>query len=242
MDYDLPTFKLDEYSNSWGPSLGQIIPEMDPGYFLNNPRFRSLGPISSLHLLDFMNIYVEGDHWILTIIEATINDESHRIFLPLTKSIPPNTPNNELCQPAFNVATESDLYGKREWEVFDAFADPGFFIKLGHMFFPWSNIPENHINAHVVIQESGIGKFEFLSKQLLPDYFHYSKNLDFEFLQTSMVIKGATHAFEIQQTLSTELDDNKFAKYETGNGWIVYTGTDGRRFLIGSVSIYKDAS
>ena len=237
LDYALQTYKIDEYSDSWGPSLGQIIPKIDPGSLLVNPRFKSLEPVSSLHLLDFLDIYEEGDHWILTIIDVIINDVSHLIFLPLTASIPPNTPNNELSKPAFCVATESERFRKREWGVFDAFADPGFFRKLGHLFLPWTNIPENHTNAHVEIKESGVGKFNFVSKQLFPDYFPYSINLDYEFLQSSMVIKGAAHAFEIKQTLSPEFDDSTIATYESVNGWIAYTGTNKRRFIIGSIFI-----
>ena len=229
---DYSTFKVEEVVASRGPEFKQIIPKVGPRYFFSNPRFRSLGQISFPNLIDYFGIYEEGDRWTLTIIEGTINGAIKYLFLPLTEGIPPDPRNSEYGKPAFGIETDSPFYGKRQWQVFDAFADWLFYQKLCNLFLPWRNIPENHVNAYVEIQESGIGSFRFHAKYELKESI-YLKGGKMEFVESDLLLRFAKHSLRIYQTLPTTIDVKSLEESSEVAGWIEYVGEKGLQLLIG---------
>jgi len=229
---DYPIFQVDEVVESRGPEYKQIIPNVSPRYFFSNPRFRSLGQVSFPSLIDYMGINEEGNRWTLTIIEVVINDTTQYLFLPLAQSIHPEPRNSEYGRPAFGVETSSAFYGKRQWQVFDAFAHELFYQKLCNLFFPHEGIPENHVNAYIDVQESGIGTFNFHAKHELGEPI-YMKGGKIELIESDLWIKFALHNLRIYQLLPTKIDRKLLEESPDIAGWVEYTGKEGLRLLIG---------
>ena len=229
---DYPIFKVEEMVTSRGPEYKQIIPQINSRYFNSNPRFKSLGQVSSPRFIDYMGIYEEGDRWTLIIIKATINNAIQYLFLPLTETIHPDPRCPVYGKPAFGIETNLPDYGKREWQVFDAFADVNFMQKLCNLFFPWVGVSENHVNAYIDIQESGIGRFEFYTK------YAFVKPLAFydgevEPIESCFVLKLGGHNLRIYQTLPVIEDTKSLQDAQDVMGWISYSGEQGLKLLIG---------
>jgi hypothetical protein len=235
-------FKAEEVVASRGPEYKQIIPKISPRYFFSNPRFRSLGQVSFPNLIDYMDIYEEGDRWTLTIIEVAINDATQYLFLPLTQGIPSDSGDHEYGKPAFGIETSSSAYGIRQWQVFDAFADGLFYQKLYNLFLPSENVPENHVNAYINVRESGVGTFRFHTKHELKEPI-YSKGAKMEFAEPDLLLKFAEHNLRIYQLLSPTIDSKSLEESPEVAGWLEYTGEKGLRLLIGILyNITKESS
>lgn len=229
---DYPIFKVEEVVASRGPEFKNIVPHISPRYFFLNPRFRSLGQISFPRLIDYMGIYEEGSRWTLTIIETVINNTTQFLFLPLTAGIPPDPRNSEYGKPAFGIETNSEFHGKRNWQVFDAFADGVFIQKLCNLFLPWTKVPENHVNAYVDIQESGLGSFKFRTKNEL------TEPLDFydgkvEPIKSNFVLNLGKYNLVIYQTLPVIDNIKLLEEIPCVAGWIYYIGEQDLQLLIG---------
>ncbi len=232
----VPYFSVDEIVASRGPDFKQIIPKIDPRYFFSNSRFRSLGQVSFPTLIDYLGIYEEGDRWTLTILEATIHDTTRYLFLPLTEGASPDPGYGEFGRPAFGIETNSALYGKRQWQVFDAFADWHFYQKLCNLFLPWKNVPEHHVNAYVNIWESGIGKFSFHPKYELKEPIYLTDEKYFgkvEFEGSDLLIRFHKYNLKIYQTLPTAIDTPALSASPEIAGWIEYRGEKDLELLIG---------
>jgi len=229
---DYPIFKVEEVVASRGPEFKDIVPHISPRYFFSNPRFKSLGQISFPRLIDYMDIYEEGTRWTLTIIETVINNTTQFLFLPLTAGIPPDPRNPKYGKPAFGIETNSEFYGKRNWQVFDAFADGIFIQKLCNLFLPWEKVPENHVNAYVNIQESGLGSFKFqTNNKLIEPLDFYDGNI--EPAKSNFVLNLGKFDMVIYQTLPV-IDDIKLLEEMPGvAGWIYYKGEQDLQLLIG---------
>jgi hypothetical protein len=230
-DNDYPIFQVDEVVASRGPEYKRIIPKISPRYFFSNPRFRSLGQVSFPNLIDYMGIYEEGDRWTLTIIDAVINNTTQYLFLPLTESIPPDFGESEHGRPAFGIETNSQLYGKRIWQAFDAFDDELFYQKLCNLFLPYEGVPENHVNAYVNIQKSGVGTFKFHVKHELKDPIHLA-GTKMEITESGLWLRFAKYNLRIYQLLPAMVDVEPLEESPDVAGWIVYTGEKGLRLLV----------
>jgi len=238
---DYPIFKVDEVVRSRGPEFKEFIPHIGPRYFFSNSRFRSLGQISFPRLIDYMGIYEEGTGWTLTIIETLINRTTQFLFLPLTQGISSELRNLEYGKPAFGIETNSEFYGKRNWQVFDAFADRFFYQKLCNLFLAWRNVPENHVNAYVEIHESGIGSFRFHTKYELKEPI-YLKDGGMEFVESDLLLRFAEYGLRIYQTLPATIDIKSLEESVDVAGWIEYLGEKGLRLLIGVLYKNKEDS
>lgn len=231
---DYSIFEVEEVVESRGPEYKEIIPKVGARYFFSNPRFRSLGQVSFPQMIDYLGIYEEGDRWTLTILEGMVNNAVKYLFLPLTEGMPLDPENNEYGKPkpAFGIETNSPFYGKRQWQVFDALADQLFHQKLCNLFLPWRNVPENHINAYVTIQESKNGSFKFHTKHELKEPIGL-KGGEMELIESDLLLRFAEHSLRIYQTLPTTIDIKLLEESPEIAGWIEYTGQQGLRLLIG---------
>lgn len=130
-EFTTPIFQVEDDIEAWERLLETAIPQIPPQYFPTNARFKSLGNISSSMLVDYMGLYEEGDWWVLTIIKITdLYGLSKYLFLPLTSRIDGASGGDlddslifGLDNVAFELETFSQLYGRRRWQIFDAFAD-----------------------------------------------------------------------------------------------------------------------
>jgi len=237
----VPVFKVAEVVATRGPEYRQIIPEISPRYFFSNPRFRSLGQISFPKLIDYMGIYLEGSRWTLIIIETMINAQIRYLFLPLTEGInPAYLPYPEYGKPAFGIETNSSFYGKRQWEVFDAFADTDFHSRLFDLFFPWGGLSKDHVNSYIDIQESGIGTFKFHTKYELGNPKYWLSSGEMELAESELLLRYAEYELKIYQTLPL-LEDGEFLETDSKvSGWIVYSGEEGLQLLIGVLYNVED--
>jgi hypothetical protein len=237
MEWIYPVFKVDELFKNKLPVFKQAVPKIDPRYFGLNSRFKSLGQVSSLDLVDYMGIYEEGDAWILTVIKATINNLTHYLFLPFTSDIPRpgSSPGNiqiqEFGKAAFGFETNSPMHGKRQWQVFDAFTDYKFYPKLIDLFLPWKGVSQNHVNAYTTVYESGIGKFIFQTKheQKIP----LLRKWKIEFTESCFVIKWDNVHLDLYQTLPALVDIRTMETSPGVIGWITYSGEEDLQLIIG---------
>lgn len=163
-----PTFEIGENAELWQEILPIAIPQIGSKYFQANLRFKIFEKILSKDLIDYMSIYEEGDWWCLTVIKITFNDNQIKyIFLPLSAGAadyesPAKFTLFDNQNPVIGMVTNSTIYGKRSWVLYDAVSDVAFCKKLINLFLPHKNIPENHPNAYTVIQKTGFGgKFDF---------------------------------------------------------------------------------
>jgi len=218
----------------------RIIPEISPRYFFSNPRFRSLGQITFPKLIDYMHIYEEGSLWTLTIIEVTIDNNIQYLFLPLTADRSPANRDSNYRKPAFGIETNSSFYGKRQWEVFDAFADFYFHNKLIDLFLPSGGLSKDHVNPYIDIKVSDIGKFEFITKYELSEQIYLEKCEEMELIETGLILKFAEYSLKIYQTLPALNDAYNLEKNENVAGWIKYSGEHGLHLLIGTLQRLKD--
>ncbi len=229
---DYPIFKVEEVVASRGPEFKEIVPHISSRYFLSNPRFKTLDQISFPRLIDYMGIYEEGTRWTLTIIEAVINNTTQFLFLPLTAGMPSGFRNPEYGNPAFGIETNSEFYGKRNWQVFDAFADGVFIRKLCNLFLPWDKVPENHVNAYVDIHESGLGSFKFHTKNKLTEPLDFYDG-EVEPIKSNFELNLGKFNLVIYQTLPI-LDNIKLLEENPCvAGWIYYIGEQDLQLLIG---------
>ena len=209
MEWDYPVFKVDEFFDNQLSIFKEAVPKIDPRYFGLNARFCSLGQISSPMLVDYIGIYEEGDGWVLTIVKVIINNSTQYLFLPFTadmsrlESPPNNTQVQTFGKAAFGFETNSPMYGKRQWQVFDAFADDQFYQKLTDLFFPW-NGSDDPVNAYTTIYESGIGKFTFRTKP--EQNISVFQNGKYEFTETYFVIKWDNFQLCLYQAMPTLID------------------------------------
>lgn len=231
---DYSIFEVEEVVESRGPEYKEIIPKVGARYFFSNPRFRSLGQVSFPQMIDYLGIYEEGDRWTLTILEGMVNNAVKYLFLPLTEGMPLDPENNEYGKPkpAFGIETNSPFYGKRQWQVFDAFADELFHQKLYNLFLPWRDVPENHVNAYVSLQESGIGSFKFHTKYELKEPIGL-KGGEVEFVESDLLLRFAEYSLRIYQTLPAIIDIQLLEESPEVAGWIEYAGEKGLHLLIG---------
>jgi hypothetical protein len=236
---DYPIFKVEEVVASRGPDYKNIVPHIDPRYFFSNPRFKTLGQISFPKLIDYMGIYEEGNRWNLTIIETTIKGATQYLFLPLTEGTPSDPRNPEYGKPAFGIETNSAFYGKRISQVFDAFADEGFISKLCNLILPRLEVPENHVNAYVDIQESGLGSFIFHTKNEITEPLDFYGE-EVEPVKSNFVLNLGTHHLVIYQTLPVINTITLLEEIPGVTGWIYYTGEQDLQLLIGV--LYKVAN
>jgi len=228
MEWTYPVFKVDEFFNDKLPVFKQAVPKIVPHYFESNSRFNSLGQVSSPSLVDYMGIYEEGDGWVLTVIKVLINNSTQYLFLPFTSDIPhpDSSSNNTQIQTfgkaAFGFETNSPMYGKRQWQVFDAFADYKFYQKLLNLFLPWKDVPQNHVNAYTTVYESGVGRFIFQTKheQTAP----LLRVQKYEFEESRLVIKGDNFHLDLYQILPNAIDIKTLEASPDVLGWITYSG------------------
>ena len=238
MKWTYPIFKAGELFDEHFPVYKEAIPNIGPCYFKFNSRFRSLGKVTSPELVDYLGVYEEGDAWVLTVIKVVIKNSTKYVFLPFTSSFleQAESPNSvlyksEFGKPAFGFEINSSRDGKRKLQVFDAFADYKFYIKLTNLFHPLENIPMNHVNAYVNIYESGIGNFNFHTKpeQEIP-YLQFGK---YEFKKNCFVVNWDKFHLDIYKTLPTGVDISKLEASPDIVGWITYSGEDNIKILIG---------
>lgn len=227
-----PIFQVDEVVESRGSEYKRIVPNISPHYFFSNPRFRSLGQVSFPTLIDYMDIYEKGDGWTLTIIKVEINNTIQYLFLPLTASIPPDPRNSEYGNPAFGIETNSSFYGKRKWQVFDAFADWIFYQKLCNLFLSTEKIPQFHVNAFLDLHESGIGNFFFHTKSELKEPIHFGGG-KMEMAGADLLLRFAKHELKIYQLLPNMNENKSITESSDVTGWIEYSGENGLHLLIG---------
>ena len=93
-------------------------------------------------------------------------------------------------------------------------------------------MPENHVNAYVDIQESGLGSFRFHTKNEL------TKPLDFydgevEPTKSNFVLNLGKYNLVIYQTLPVIDNINLLEEIPCVAGWIYYTGEPDLQILIG---------
>jgi hypothetical protein len=226
-----PIFNVDEVVASRGLDYKEIVPHISSRYFFSNPRFRSLGQISFPRLMDYMGVYEEGNRWTLTIIEAAINEASYYFFLPLTEGIPPDSRNPEYGKPAFGIQTNSPMYGVRQWQVFDAFADRHFIEKLYRLLYAAGG-SEDHSNDYTDVQESGIGYFRFHVKHDLHEPLQYY-DAGVVSKRSTFVLRLGGYNLEIYQTLPTIDNTRLLEESPDVAGWIDYSGEQQLHLLIG---------
>ena len=237
---DYQIFRAEDNFETWGPRFLEIVSNIPADYFTQNPRFNSLGDVSSARMVDYMGIYEEGDGWILTILEASIPGLARYLFLPLAMEIPPDNRNPELGEPAFGLETESAFYGKRQWQVFDAFADWNFHKKLFYLFLPLEGISENHVNALLQVHHSGIGQFNFISKYQLSESFDRAFRQELEFAKTGVSLKFDGFILEIPQTLPEGVDFKALEESPDVVGWIDYSGEQELHLVVGVLYRYSE--
>jgi len=244
MEWTYPVFKVDEFFENKLPVFKQAVPKIDPRYFGYNSRFHSLGQVLSLSLVDYMGIYEEGDSWVLTVVKVNINNSAQYLFLPFTTDTPQpeSSPNNiqihTFGKAAFGFETNSPTYGKRQWQVFDAFTDYMFYQKLINLFLPWENVSQTHVNAYMTVYESGVGKFTFQTKheQKIP-LLRFWK---YEFMGSYFVIKWDNFHLDLYQTLPTMVDIKALETSPDVIGWITYSGAEDLQLIIGI--LYKSTN
>ena len=93
-------------------------------------------------------------------------------------------------------------------------------------------MPENHVNAYVDIQESGLGSFKFHTKNEIVEPLDFYDG-DVESEKSNFVLNLGKFNLVIYQTLPV-IDDIKLLE-ETPRvaGWIYYTGEQDLKLLIG---------
>jgi hypothetical protein len=235
MEWNYPVLKVDESFQKQIPAFKQAVPGMDPRYFGLNARFKTLGQVSSPELVDTLGIYEEGDGWVITVIKATIHNSTQYLFLPFC-SAAPELPSGEAQTPmfgkaAFGFETESPRYGKRHWQMVDAFTDYKFFPKLINLFLPREGVSQEHVNAYTTVYESGIGKFIFQTKhkQKIPSLRRWK----YRFEGSRFSIKGDHFHLDVYQTLPTRIDPKAMETSPDIIGWISYSGAESLQLLIG---------
>lgn len=234
MEWTYPVFQVDEFFENKLPIFKQAVPRIHPRYFWLNSRFHSLGQVSSPSLVDYLGIYEEGDGWVLTIVKAIIKNSTQYLFLPLVLDIPSSSAgpsNSEFGKPAFGFETNSPMYGMRQWQVIDAFADYKFYQKLTNLFLPLEGIPENNVNAYVTLYKSGVGSFLFQTKseQKIP----LLQDGKYEFMESCFVIKWDNFRLDLYQTLPSLVDIDTLKASPDVIGWITYSGEEDLQLIIG---------
>jgi hypothetical protein len=244
MEWIYPLFKVDELFENKLPVFKQAVPKIAPRYFWLNSRFHSLGQVSLPSLVDYMGVYEEGDGWVLTVVRVNINNSTQYLFLPFTSDIPQpeSSPNDRQIQAfgkaAFGLETNSPMYGKRQWQVFDAFTDYKFYQKLMNLFLPREGIPQNHVNAYTTVYESGIGKFIFQTKhEQEASLLRVEK---YEFVESDLSIKGSNFHLDLYQTLPTVVDIESMETSPDVMGWITYSGEENLQLIVGI--LYKSTN
>jgi hypothetical protein len=243
MKWDYPVFKVDEFFENKLPIFTQAVPEIDPSYFQSNSRFHSLGQVPSPSLVDYMGIYEEGDAWVLTVVKTIINSSTQYLFLPFTSDIPSSfsePKNSNFGKPAFGFETNSPSYGKRQWQVFDAFSDYKFYQKLTNLFLPLEGVSENHVNAYVTVYKSGIGNFIFQTKQELKEPLYGNGKISYEFMESCFAIKWDNFHLDIFQTLPTVVNIDALEASPEVMGWITYSRKEDLQLIIGI--LYKSTN
>ena len=237
MEWTYPLFKVDEYFNKRLPVYRLAVPKIAPRYFESNSRFHSLGQVLSPSLVDYMGVYEEGDAWVLTVVKVNINNSAQYIFLPFTSDFPQpeshasTTLIQTFGKAAFGFETDAPTYGKRQWQMVDAFTDYKFCPKLMNLFLPWEGVPQNHVNAYTSIYESGVGKFIFQTKpeQKIP----LLRRWKYEFKESCFVIKSDNFHLDLYQTLPASVDTKTLEESPDVIGWIGYSGEENLQLVIG---------
>jgi hypothetical protein len=236
-------FEADEIVASRGHLFERAIPAISSDYFVSNPRFKSLGRISSPNLVDYLDVYEEGDRWVLTITKAVINGSVQYLFLPFAADLSSSdhrSAQSRLGKTAFGYQTSSSFYGTRQWKVFDAFADYMFFQKLANLFLPWEGVSQNHVNAYIDVKNSGIGNFIFRTKHEMAKPLWLNKKVSYELTESGLSVKyGDEFELEIYQILPTDVDIEALESSSEIEGWIGYSGKKEFELLIGI--LYKSS-
>jgi len=181
-----------------------------------------------------LGIYEEGDRWTLTIIETTIKGATQYLFFPLAEGTPQDSRNPEYGKPAFGIETNSAVYGKRNWQVFDAFADGVFISKLCNLFLPQLEVPENHVNAYIDNQGSGLGSFIFHTIREITEPLDFYGG-EVEPVKSNLVLSLGIYHLVIYQTLPVIDNITLLKKIPDVTGWIYYTGEQDLQLLIGAL-------
>ena len=159
--YDYQIFKVDEGTEGLLNVLEQAIPQINPQYFLVNPRFAHLTKVTSCSLVDYMGVYESGDLWVLTIIKINhLDSATNYIFLRsllvlraliINRKIHEDLPIGLDISVSFGTETNSKAYGVKNGH-YDALADIQFQRTIQRLF-----STDNWLD----IKKSGKGQFNF---------------------------------------------------------------------------------